>query len=596
MSFKNIWFERPKLVVTFVITWAALIISLFYLKNLSSDKYNQSRISELLEHINNVTTKSEEISDYFFNFEVNNPTLLKSLQQVYVSKPDNIQLIRDSIINMYDQIYQKLDKLGIREFQIHLKDGEQFIYFNKLNEYGINLFDHQFSVELANIQQIKVKGFENSEGFFGYRIVYPLKFENEHLGTVEISHPINELLNSLNQLYPNEFFFLLEDFHQIKNVHSKLNINQISDIKFRNIKHQIHPLFFKRSETTAQIHSFKLDKKYFDLIVNPINNFKNQNFTSICSISENQSKENENLVFLIIIVFINLNLLGLAWLVINNHKKSQLISLRSIELEQQAAHAKKARKEAEASAHAKTLFLANMSHEIRTPMNGICGITALLNQTELTEEQKSFIDILHQSSEQLLALLSDILDFSKMETHNLKLEKLPINIYEIVSDVEKIYKKQAVQKGLNFQVSIDENIPYFLGDQVRLKQVLSNFINNALKFTSKGKIVLQAEILNENESKVEIIFKVIDSGIGIKKEDLPKLFKSFSQVDPSTTRKYGGTGLGLAICKQIVQLMNGEINVTSSPQIGSIFQFKVNFDKVTAIEHKEKINAYQQKS
>ena len=266
-----------------------------------------------------------------------------------------------------------------------------------------------------------------------------------------------------------------------------------------------------------------------------------------------------------------------------------------MELEQEANRAKKAKDEAEASAHAKTLFLANMSHEIRTPMNGICGITALLNQTELNEDQKNYIDILNQSSDQLLALLSDILDFSKMETHKLRLERLPINIYEIVEDIKKLYKEPANKKGLDFLIKIDDKIPYCLGDPIRLKQVLSNLINNALKFTNKGKIALLIEIVGEEESKLEMLFKVKDSGIGIKKEDLPKLFKSFSQVDPSITRKYGGTGLGLAICKQIVQLMKGEINVSSSPQVGSIFQFKVVFDKMTTIEHKEKINAYQHK-
>jgi len=589
MSIKNIWFGKPKLMMIFIITWVVLISSLIILKNLSSSVYNQSKITELKDHLKCVTTNSEEISDYIFNYEVNRVELLESLRRVYSSKPKNINLIRDSIIAMYDKIYEKLEKLGIREFQIHLRDGEQFIYFNKINQFGSNLFDHQFSVELANIRQTKVKGFENGTLFTGYRIVYPLSYEEEHLGTVEISHPMLSVLEDLNQLYPEQYFISADVQNE-----KKVSTPNIENLKIpKKILHEIEKNIVSQisnaSSSEANIFTRKIDGKYYDISIYPLRNFKKESFASICSVSENVNRENSNLIFMIIIIFININLIALGWLVLTNYNKSKLIFSRSKELEIQATKYKLAKEAAEANTHAKSMFLANMSHEIRTPMNGICGITEILNQTNLSDDQKSYLGILQQSSDQLLALLNDILDFSKMETHNLKLEKLPINIYNIIDEVNNLYKNRAIQKGLKFHTKIDSNIPYLLGDSIRLRQILSNLINNAVKFTNSGSIELLIEKKSSSPSEMELSFKVKDTGIGIAPDDLPKLFKSFSQVDPATNRKYGGTGLGLAICKQLVFLMKGEINATSYPKTGSIFQFTAKFDLIISAEQKNEI-------
>lgn len=592
MSIQDIWFERPRLIIIFIVTWAVLIGSLLILKNLSSTVYNQSKISELKDHINCVTTNSEELSDYIFNYEVNSDKFLDAMRRVYSSKPQNINLIRDSIIDMYDNIYEKLNKLGIREFQIHLRDGEQFICFNQINQFGTNLFDNQFSVELANIRQTSIKGFENGKLFTGYRIIYPLNYKNEHLGSVEISHPLNSILEDLNQLYPEQYFTIYAEEFQKKN---KITIPNNRNLKIpehilREIEQNIATTSINSALTGKHIFTSKIDGDYYDINIYPLYNFKKEYFASICSISANVNRNNTNLTFLIVFIFINLNLIALGWLILTNYNKSKLIFSRSIELETQAAKYKLAKEEAEANTYAKTLFLANMSHEIRTPMNGICGITEILNQTELSNEQKSYLGILQQSSDQLLSLLNDILDFSKMETHKLKLEKLPINIYSIIDEVENLYKSNATKKGLSFSTNTAENIPYVLGDPTRLRQILSNLVNNAIKFTDTGSIDLQIEKKSESSTEIELLFKVKDTGIGIDPEGLTKLFKSFSQVDPSTNRKYGGTGLGLAICKQLVLLMKGEINVTSYPHTGSVFQFTATFDLINPSYPNKEIN------
>jgi signal transduction histidine kinase len=236
----------------------------------------------------------------------------------------------------------------------------------------------------------------------------------------------------------------------------------------------------------------------------------------------------------------------------------------------------KAKKAAEAAAEAKSIFLANMSHEIRTPMNGIIGMVDILKKTPLTPEQKEYVQIIESSGENLLTIINDILDYSKIEAGRIELEKIPINLREEINNVVKILQIQADRKNLSLIVEIDDDVPQFLiGDPVRLKQIIINLVNNAIKFTEKGNIRIVVEKQQINGTKAHLLFKVIDTGIGISEEGKKRLFKSFSQVDRSTTRKFGGTGLGLAICKNLSEMMGGEIGVESEVGVGSTFWFTV---------------------
>jgi len=236
--------------------------------------------------------------------------------------------------------------------------------------------------------------------------------------------------------------------------------------------------------------------------------------------------------------------------------------------------------EAEEASRAKSQFLANMSHEIRTPMNAIMGLTHLLGQSDLKDFQKNYVSKIEGASTTLLIIINDILDFSKIEAGKLEIENIKFSIDKVLENVSNLYTISATNKGIDINFDTGEAVPdVLIGDPLRLEQILSNLTTNAIKFTNQGEVNVSVRVLDETENKVKLHFSVTDTGIGITKEHIGRLFTSFTQADGSMTRKYGGTGLGLTISKQLVELMNGEIWVESVFGEGASFQFVVQFDR-----------------
>lgn len=251
----------------------------------------------------------------------------------------------------------------------------------------------------------------------------------------------------------------------------------------------------------------------------------------------------------------------------------------------------KSKREAETTNVLKSQFLANMSHEIRTPMNGIIGFIDLLKNTELTEEQSEFVGQINSASEGLLHLINDILDYSKIEANKVELEHILFDIYDLLKDSADLFIPRASAKNIKINMLISPDVPRVLyGDPGRLRQVLTNIICNAVKFTEEGEIFITLCALENREKDIKIQMMVKDTGIGMTEQQISRLFKVFSQADPSTTRKYGGSGLGLAIIKKIIDLMNGSIWVTSVPGEGSAFYIELDLEKNNAKEIKEPEN------
>ena len=430
-----------------------------------------------------------------------------------------VLFIMGVVILMTNYISKPIVDLSELSLKVAKGDYKTKININSKNEIGI-LADN-FKIMKSNLQRREQ---ELTEANKKYEII----FDNSPIGVLYIDEKQNIISHN------KRFMEIVGLDIKTNYIGKNISIIKTTSENFNTLQEAIKT-GIQKSYSSPSLYNYGI---FVQVNINPINDGKNNNLGTIIT-AEDVTEQTKN-----------------------------------IELKIKTEAAEKA-------SESKSLFLANMSHEIRTPMNAIIGLSYLMEKTKLDTKQGNYLKKINSSAKMLLGIINDILDFSKIEAGKLTLEYTRFSLEQMLIDVNNIFSFTAAQKGLEFILFIHPDVPKeIIGDQLRLKQIIINLLSNAIKFTNEGEIEVSIKVKERTKKNIRLEFCVRDTGIGMNKEQRSKVFGAFSQADESTTRKYGGTGLGLSISKKLVEMMDGEIDLKSTLNVGTNFYFDAKVEQV----------------
>ncbi|MAD42057.1 MAG: hypothetical protein CL623_06660 [Arcobacter sp.] len=590
--------NNNKLKFSLIFIYIIFIFGLFYF----TEKYKNNRVSAVLDkhlssleiHYQIFLKNNSNLADLIYDEILLRKDVISLLKEASLKQEnkEELALLREKLFTVLSPSFENYRKQNLLQFQFVFENNISFLRMHKVSKFGDNLTGIREDFQKVNDTKEVTKGFMQGKISHGFRNVYPLyDDEKNYLGAVEISFTSELLQDYLESIKKIHSHFLIQKVI-FKNKTEEngviLNYSQSTeheDYLVSNSKEHVGVQYInKKNENKERIKHIKSkikegfeNKKPFSLysmynkkakvisfypIQEPVTHktpawiitYADEEFINIINNNTNITRISLGFIIFVLLLFIY-------------RMKIQEIELKKEKIKAQSAN------------EAKSEFLANMSHEIRTPLNGIIGLTDIVLETKLTDVQNEYLLKAKSSSNALLNVINDILDYSKIEAGKIDINAQEFKLQDLLDNVTNLFGYQIEQKNLDLVFNIQKEIPEILiGDSLRIMQVLNNIVGNAVKFTEKGSITVDINIKNQDKTNKNIIlsFCIKDTGIGISSENINKLFSAFEQGDNSNTREYGGTGLGLLISKKITNLMGGKIWVKSKLGYGTQFHFNIN--------------------